>query len=196
MRRNFQPEEKSMRTPSSALARNIWVGTMAGSSTIASLLLACATPFPSLAALAATQVSRRDGLILMFVAWFAAQAVTFITHGYPAEPASMVWPLALGTAAVASLLSAEVAARALGNRHGMLKAGASYVAAFAGFKLGVLLWVSLLDHGWAAFSGEVLLRQFVRYGAIFAGLMAAQHLLERAGIQLGADERVRTAPAA
>lgn len=174
-----------MTTPSSALARNIWVGTMAGSSMIASLLLACATPFPSLAALAATQVSRRDGMILMFVAWFAAQAVTFIIHGYPAEPASMVWPFALGTAAVASLVSAEVTGRTLGQRHGVLKAAGTYVAAFAGFKLGILLWVSLLDHGWAAFSGEVLLRQFVRYGAIFAALSAVQVGLQRAGLGIG-----------
>jgi hypothetical protein len=193
MRRAFQPEENTMTPPSSALARNIWVGTMAGTSTIASLLLACATPFPSLAALAATQVPRRDGLVLMFVAWFAAQAVTFITHGYPAEPASMAWPFALGTAAVGSLLAAEFADRALGNAQRWLRTGGAYVGAFVGFKLGILLWVSLLDHGWAAFSGEVLLRQFVRNGAILAGLAAVQYLLERAGLRLGAGARVRAA---
>lgn len=186
-----------MTTPSSALARNIWVGTMAGASSIASLLLACATPFPSLAALAATQVSRRDGLVLMAVAWFAAQAVTFITHGMPAEPASMIWPVALGTAAVTALLASEVSNRLLGKAHGVLRASGAYVGAFVGFKLGIFVWVSLLDHGWSAFSGEVLLRQFVRYGAIFAGLMAVQHLLERAGIRLDRDGAVpRTAQAA
>lgn len=185
-----------METPSSALARNIWVGTMATASTAASLLLACATPFPSLAALAATQVTRRDGMILMFVAWFAAQAVTFITHGYPAEPASMIWPFALGTAAVASLLSAELAGRALGNTHRLLRTGGAYVGAFAGFKLGILLWVSMLDHGWSAFSDDVLLRQFVRNGAILAGFVAVQYLLERAGVRFGMDAPARkTQPA-
>src|SRR3546814_11558312 len=109
MRRDFQPEEKNMKTPSTALARNMWIGTMAGTSTIASLLLACATPFPSLAALAATHVSRRDGLILMFVAWFAAQAVTLITH----RMGSMAWPFPPPTAAGASLLSADPAARSI-----------------------------------------------------------------------------------
>lgn len=185
-----------MTTPSSALARNIWVGTMAGASTIASLLLACATPFPSLAALAATQVSRRDGMILMFVAWFAAQAVTFITHGMPVKPASMIWPVALGTAAVTALLASELTNRALGKAHGILRASGAYVGAFVGFKLGILVWVSLLDHGWSAFSGEVLLRQFLRYGAIFAGLMAVQHLLERAGIRLGNSAAGPRAPQA
>src|SRR3546814_15837520 len=63
--------------------------------------------------------------------------------------------------------------------------GASYAAAFIGFKLGILAWVALLDHGWSAFSGEVLLRQFLRYGAIFAGLLAVQVLLARAGFGLG-----------
>lgn len=190
-----------MNTPSCAVARNIWIGTMAASSTIASLLLACATPFPSLAALAATQVPRRDGLILMFVAWFAAQAVTFISHGYPINPASMAWPFALGTAAVASLLGGEIAGRAFGPtasgwRRGLLRGGAAYVGAFVGFKLGILAWVSLLDHGWSAFSGEVMLRQFVRYGAVFAGLAALQHLLERAGLRLDGKAEPRKMQAA
>ncbi|MBB5707982.1 hypothetical protein [Sphingopyxis panaciterrulae] len=170
-----------MKTPSTALARNMWVGTMAGVSTIASLLLACATPFPSLAALAATHVSRRDGLILMFVAWFAAQAVILITHGM----GSMAWPFALATAAVASLLSADAVARSMRSQSPAARMSASYAAAFIGFKLGILAWVALLDHGWSAFSGEVLLRQFVRYGAIFAGLLAVQVLLARAGFGLG-----------
>lgn len=169
-----------MKTPSSALPRNIWIGTMAGTSTIASLLLACATPFPALAALAATQVPRRDGLVLMFVAWFAAQAVSFIGHGYPV---SMVWPAALGTAAVAALLAGEIAGQAFGR--GLLRGAAAYVGAFVGFKLGVLVWVSLLGHGWAAFSGEVLLRQFVRDGAIFAVMLALQHGLASIGLRLG-----------
>src|SRR3546814_11635537 len=103
MRRDFQPEEKNMKTPSTALARNMWIGTMAGTSTIASLLLACATPFPSLAALAATHVSLRDGLILLSVAWFAAQALTLITPGM----GSLARHLPLATAPLASMLSAH-----------------------------------------------------------------------------------------
>ena len=178
-----------MNMVSAALARNVWVGTMAGVSTIAALLLACGTPFPSLAALAATQVSRRTGLMLMAVAWFAAQAVTFVTHG----TGSMVWPFALATAAVVSLLSARAVARTMESRPAAARMSASYVAAFVGFKLGILAWVALLDHGWSAFSGEVLLRQFVRYGAIFAGLLAAQALLARAGLRLPVPARPQTA---
>ena len=178
-----------MKTVSTALARNVWVGTMAGASTIAALLLACGTPFPSLAALAATHVSRRVGLMLMSVAWFAAQAVTFITHGM----GSMVWPFALATAAVVSLLSAEAVTRAMNGRPAAVRMSASYTAAFVGFKLGILAWVALLDHGWSAFSGEVLLRQFVRYGAIFAGLLAAQALLGRAGFRLDTSARPQAA---
>lgn len=177
MRPDFQPEEKNRMTVSTALARNVWVGTMAGVSTIVSLLLACATPFPSLAALTATHVSRRDGLILMFVAWFAAQAVNLVTHG----TGGMAWPFALATAAIVSLLSAEAAARAMRDRPAAVRTSAAYTAAFVGFKLGILAWAALLDHGWSAFSADVMLRQFVRYGAILAGLLAAQALLTRAG---------------
>lgn len=184
MRRDLQPEESNMETPSNTLVRQVWIGTMATTSTIASLLLACATPFPSLAALAASQVSRRDGMALMFVAWFAAQAVTIMTHGFTMELSSLVWPLALGTAAGASLLAAEMAGRSLGGAHPMVRTGVGYVGAFLGFKLGILLWVSMLDHGWAAFSADVLLRQFVRNGAILVGFIALQALLARAGFRI------------
>src|SRR3546814_15568547 len=136
MRRDFQPEEKNMKTPSTALARNMWIGTMAGTSTIASLLLACATPFPSLAALAATHVSRRDGLILMFVAWFAAQAVTLITHGM----GSMAWPFALATAAVASLLSADPAARPMRRQSQAARLGPRLAPALHRFPPGLPPW--------------------------------------------------------
>lgn len=185
-----------MTTLSDALARNIWIGTMATVSTVTSLVLACATPFPSLAALAAMNVSRRDGMVLMFVAWFAAQAVGFIVHGFPFEPASMVWPFALGTAAVGSLLAAEFARQSMASTHALLRAGGAYVGAFAGFKLGILLWVSLLDHGWAAFSADIMLRQFVRYGAIFAGLAAVQYALTRLGVRVAPDSPARTVSAA
>lgn len=181
-----------MKTPSTALARNVWVGTMAGVSTVASMILACATPFPSLAALAATHVPRRIGLMLMFVAWFAAQAVTYFMH----QTGNPAWPFALGMAAVVSLLSAEAVARSMRNLPAAVRMSASYTAAFVGFKLGILAWVALLDHGWSAFSGEVLLRQFVRYGAIFAGLLAAQALLTRAGFSLDVPANVSRPQAA
>src|SRR3546814_9568581 len=86
----------------------------------------------------------------MFVAWFAAQAVTLITNGM----GSMAWPFALATAAVASLLSADAVARSMRSQSPAARMGASYAAAFIGFKLGILAWVALLDHGWSAFSGE------------------------------------------
>src|SRR5690606_40353246 len=120
------------------------------------------------------------------------QAVTFVTHGM----GSMMWPFALATAAVASLLSAEAVARAMRDRPAAVRMSASYTAAFVGFKLGILAWVALLDHGWSAFSGEVLLRQFVRYGAIFAGLLAAQALLTRAGFSLDVPANVSRPQAA
>src|SRR3546814_4450765 len=98
---------------------------------------------------------------------------------------SLAWPFSLATAAVAALLSADAVARPRRSQSPAARMGASYAAAFIGFKLGILAWVALLDHGWSAFSGEVLLRQFLRYGAIFAGLLAVQVLLARAGFGLG-----------
>src|SRR3546814_13072936 len=77
---------------------------------------------------------------------------------------SVAWPFALATAAVASLLSADAVARSMRSPSPAARIGASYAAAFIGFKLGILAWVALLHHGWSAFSGAVLLRQFLPYG--------------------------------
>src|SRR3546814_20118721 len=109
---------------------------------------------------------------------------------------SMAWPFALATAAVAALLSADAVARSMRSQSPAARMGASYAAAFIGFKPGILAWVALLDHGWSAFSGEVLLRQFLRYGAIFAGLLAVQVLLACAGSVLGiTDKQTQPLPA-
>src|SRR3546814_19946785 len=98
---------------------------------------------------------------------------------------SMAWPFALATAAVASLLSADAVARSMRSQSPAARMGASYAAAFIGFKLGILAWVALLDHGWSAFSGQVLLPQTLSSGAIFPCLLDVTFLLARSDFPLG-----------
>src|SRR3546814_16516318 len=64
----------------------------------------------------------------------ALPILTLITHGM----GSMAWPFALATAAVASLLSADAVARSMRSQSPAARMGASYAAAFIGFKLGIL----------------------------------------------------------
>lgn len=165
-----------------AIASLSWIGAMTAVSTAASFALACATPFPALAALAATYVRRTDGLILLGASWLAAQVIGFGIKGYPLDGHALLWPTALACAAAGSLFAAEAAMRGLAKLHPALRMGLTYFAAYAGFKLMVLVGVNVFDHGWAAFSPEVLARQVVRYGAILIGLTALHMLWTRSGV--------------
>lgn len=173
-----------MTTLLTAATRNLWVGLMTVASTVTTLVLACATPFPALAALAGTHVRRTEGMVLMVTAWAMSQAVGFFVLGYPLNAGNLAWSAALGTAAVGSLLAAGAMAARLGGAHVIVRLSLTYVTAYVGFKAIVLLWSFALDDGWAAFTAEVLLRQFIRYGAILIGLVVFHKLLELAGVRV------------
>lgn len=181
-----------MKNPT-AFARYSWVGLMTAASGAASLALACATPFPALAALAAMHVRRTDGLMLIGAAWVVSQIVGFGIKGYPLDGHALLWPVAMACAGAGSLFAAEAVTRGLAKVNPVLRLGLAYVAAYAGFKLVVLVGVNLFDHGWAAFSSEVMVRQFVRYGAILIGLAGLHALLMRLGLGRVSTPAARTA---
>ena len=70
-------------------ASTLWISLLTAASTGTTLLLACATPFPALAALSAVHMRPRDGIALMMLAWAASQAVGFGLLGYPHDPATL-----------------------------------------------------------------------------------------------------------
>jgi hypothetical protein len=168
---------------SPAVSRNLWIGLMTIASTVTTLALACATPFPALAALAAVHVRRTEGLLLIGAAWVASQLVGFCVLDYPMSSSNIAWSVALGLAAVGSLIVAQFSISKLGGSHVITRLVVAYVAAYVGFKLVVLGWSFALDDSWAAFSTKILVRQFVRYGAILVGLVILHRLLEVAGIR-------------
>lgn len=167
---------------SPVVARNLWIGAMVVASTVTTLALACATPFPALAALAALHVRRTEGVALMVVAWIAAQVTGFCVLRYAVDANNVAWALALGAAAIGSFFAADLTAKTMPGAPYVARLIAGYAAAYVGFKAVVLLGAFALDSGWAAFTPEVLLRQFVRYGLILLGLVAFQRLLTLVGI--------------
>lgn len=168
---------------SPAMSRNLWIGLMTIASTATTIMLACATPFPALAALAAVHVRRTEGLLLIGAAWVMSQAVGFCLLGYSLDFHSIAWSVALGIAAIGSLLVARFSIASLGGVPVIARLVVAYVAAYVGFKLIVLGGSFELDDGWIAFSTKVLVRQFVRYGAILVGLVVLHRLLEVAGLR-------------
>jgi hypothetical protein len=168
-------------TLSTRRASTLWIMLLTLASTATTLVFACATPFPALAALAAAHMRRADGVALAVAAWVASQAVGFCLLDYSTDASTMLWGVAIGTAAVAGAVAAHAAAaRVPASEPARLAAG--YLAAFVAFKLVILLWSLGRGEVGSALSVEIMARQFARNALILGGLTALYHLLVRVGV--------------
>ena len=163
-------------------ASALWVSMLTAASTVTTLALGCATPFPSLAALAAVHMRRRDGIALMLLAWAAGQFVGFFLLGYPRDGSTIAWGAGLGTAAVGSALASYAALQALAYRSVAARLGLAYAAGFTAFKVIILGWALVLGGLHTAMAPDLLAEQFVRNGAILIGLYALYRALVAIGV--------------
>ena len=173
-------------------ASTLWIVLLTGASTATTLALACATPFPALAALAAVHMRQRDGVALMLLAWLASQVVGFTMLHYPHDPRTFAWGAALATAAVASALGACATLRTVARAPVLVRLAVAYAAAFLAFKAAVLVWSFFLGGVATTFNPGILLNQLLRNGAILVGL----YLLYRVLVALGVPAPQRGAAVA
>lgn len=160
----------------------LWVALLTAASTATTLALGCATPFPSLAALAAVHMRRRDGLALMLLAWAASQLVGFVLLGYPSDGSTLGWTAGLGTAALGSALASYAALGALQYRSVAARLSLVYAAGFTAFKAIILGWALILGGLHSVMAPDLLAEQFVRNAAILIGLYALYRALVAAGV--------------
>ncbi|WP_439569404.1 hypothetical protein [Sphingopyxis sp.] len=163
-------------------ASALWVALLTAASTATTLALACATPFPALAALAAVHMRRREGVALMLLAWLASQFVGFFLLGYPRDGSTLAWGFALGTAAVGSALAGYAAVRALNYRSVAARLALAYAAGFTAYKGIIVSWALVLGGLHTATAPDLLAEQFIRNGAILIGLYALYRVLVAAGV--------------
>ena len=163
-------------------ASTLWVSLLTAASSITTLALGCATPFPSLAALAAVHMHRRGGIALMLLAWAASQFVGFFLLGYPRDGSTLAWGAGIGTAAVGSALASYATLRALPYRSVAARLSLAYAAGFTAFKAIILGWALVLGGLHTAMAPDLLAEQFVRNGAILIGLYALYRVLVAAGV--------------
>lgn len=182
-----------MTTLSNRGASTMWIVLLTLASTATTLVLACATPFPALAALAATQMRRRDGIVLMVLTWLASQAVGFCLLGYPHDAATIAWGVALGMAAVASVIAPRWALERVGVTLTLARIAIAYVVAAVAFKLVILLWSFGLGGVATTLSPAVNTRQLLRNAAILAGLWALYRGLIAIGVPRAPREAVAVA---
>lgn len=163
-------------------ASALWVALLTAASTATTLALACATPFPALAALAAVHLRRPGGVALMLLAWLASQCVGFFLLGYPRDGSTLAWGFALGTAAVGSALAGYAAVQALHYRSVAARLSLAYAAGFTAYKGIIVVWALVLGGLHTATAPGLLAEQFVRNGAILIGLYALYRILVAAGV--------------
>lgn len=171
-------------TPTGAQARasTLWIMLLTLASTATTLVLACATPFPALAALAATQMRARDGLWLMAATWAASQLVGFCLLDYPRDLSTFGWAAALGVAALVSAVAGRAAAGRIAGASALARIALAFLAATLAFKAVILLASFALGGVDIALSPAIFARQLVRNGAILAVLWLGYHALVRVGL--------------
>jgi hypothetical protein len=76
---------------------------------LASLALACATPFAAFAVIAAAMLPLRSALLVATGAWLVNQGIGFGALHYPIDASTLLWGLLIGIAAlVATAVAASV----------------------------------------------------------------------------------------
>lgn len=174
--------------------RLLWLGLLVAASATLTAVYTCITPFAAFGVLAATTLSRRDGLLLMIVLWLANQAVGFGVLGYPWRADTLGWGVAIGGAALIGTLAAQWAVERSGSSRSLGQTVAAFLSAFVGYQLGLYaLAVPFLSVAGAfapSIIGQVLA---VNVGALI-GLVGVSQLL--AAVEgLLHRRRVQTSPA-
>jgi hypothetical protein len=162
---------KIMTSPKAAA----WPVSLALSTVVGSLLLACVFPFASFAALAALTMTPRRGLILVTAAWALNQATGFFIMSFPWEAQAV----GHGIAILAATLAATVVARAVLTKVSgpvALRAGVALLSAFAVHQVLLRAYASI-GGGAENFSAEIISGVALNDTIWFTGLLALRGVI-------------------
>src|SRR5262245_13507238 len=111
--------------------RLLWIAFLTGATLLMTGVFACAVPFAALAALAAFDTDRRDGLLLIGAVWLANQVYGFTVLGYPHEAQAYQWGLTMLIGAIGAYYAARAVVAAVAPRGALLAVAAALPVAFA-----------------------------------------------------------------
>ena len=172
-----------------------WIlfGILGAASVGLSYVFTCATPFAALATVAALNMSRRDGLLLVGAAWGVNQAIGFGLLGYPLAASTFLWGAAIGAGALMATL-AVFQIKSIISRFGDFGSAAfGLMVAFLAYEAVLYMTAMAMQSGFGAFTGEIMREIFAVNVLALAGLMALQKAAAYAGI--AGDGRGRPHPA-
>ncbi|MBN8953619.1 MULTISPECIES: hypothetical protein [unclassified Rhizobium] len=144
-----------------------------------SYVLACATPFAAIAAIASVTLKRRDGIAVVAATWLGNQAVGYLLLGYPREWDSFAWGGVIGLAAGTALATDFALARLKFGP--VVTALVALLVGFCAYEIVLFIATLMLPSGDDAFSLAVI-AQILRDNIVaFAGLMAIYAVIRSAG---------------
>ncbi len=152
-----------------------WPASLAASTVLGSLLLACVFPFASFAALAALTMTLRRGLMLVTAAWALNQATGFFLMSFPWDAQAV----GHGIAILAAVLASTVVARAVLTKmssSAAIRAVAALVSAFVVFQILLRAYASV-GGGAENFSAEIISGVALNDAIWFTGLLALRGVI-------------------
>jgi hypothetical protein len=159
----------------------LWIAIVAVASVALSFRLSCATPFAALATLAALNMRRADGLVMIAAAFGLNQLVGYGFLNYPHDLDSYAWGAAIGVAAIASYGVATVVAPRIEAYGQVVTAGVTLAAAFAAYEIVLLAATAILPSSELAFAPQIVGEIALVNALVYPGLI----LLARGADLLG-----------
>lgn len=152
-----------------------WAAALAIATVGGSLVAACLMPFVALAAMAASTLPRREGLVTMLVAWTANQLLGFTLLGYPGDAATLGWGAAIGLAALAAYAAIGAV---IARSSSLLRLLGAAVIGFIAYEL-VLYAYGAAGGGTGAFTQAIVLLLAKNEALWLAGLLLAREAILR-----------------
>jgi hypothetical protein len=172
-----------------------WGATVTVVCVLATLALACATPFAGLAALSAIFLRRRDAFVLIALNWVANQAIGFGLMHYPTTWSTFEGGLQIGIAAMASVGVSILVYRPLLKFGTALAVLGTLLAAFVANE--AVLFVLALGGPFAGdFNVSIELYMLYLNGLALVGLLGLQALAMAVGLVAPRGELGARAPRA
>ena len=149
---------------------------LTASCALASLALACATPFAAFAVIAAAMLRLRPALLVVSGAWLANQGIGFGALHYPVNVNTMLWGLAIGFAAVAATVVSAAILRSLPKSSTPLVLAVAFIGGYGAYELALLAATPWLG-GAGNFTAAIVARIALLNAAWLIGLVGTCELV-------------------
>lgn len=162
--------------------RLLWIGLLTAATLLATGVFACAVPLAALAAIAAFDTERNDGVLLVGAVWLANQVYGFTVLGYPHEAQAYAWGVTMGIGAIAAYYAARAVVSSVAPKSALMAVLVALPVAFAVYEASIFVGTLVLTRGEGAFNGSVVFYVAIVEAVAFIALLIAHRLGAAVGL--------------